>query len=264
MRIGELAELAAVSTRAIRHYHRVGLLPEPVREANGYRDYRLDDAVRLLRVRRLVELGLSLDEAGEALDGEHGAAHGEQDLREILTELDRALATAQERIAARRARIAALLAEPASAVTGVPADVRDRLDHTYRTQPGALERERLIAELIEPVTGDDSGQTWDAYRGLLDDPELAARIAEATRCFDELAGLPADDPAVDALAARAASLGPAVRALMPAELAHRSGDPGAAEQLFTAVTAGMSPAQARCLRLMFASWADDPSSGDRL
>ncbi|MBV9856444.1 MAG: MerR family DNA-binding transcriptional regulator, partial [Streptosporangiaceae bacterium] len=33
MRIGELAGLAGVSTRAIRHYHQIGLLPEPARTA---------------------------------------------------------------------------------------------------------------------------------------------------------------------------------------------------------------------------------------
>ena len=64
MRIGELAGLAGFSTRAIRHYHRVGLLPEPARRANGYREYALADAVALARVRRLAEVGLSLDEAG--------------------------------------------------------------------------------------------------------------------------------------------------------------------------------------------------------
>ena len=53
--------LVGISTRAIRHYHHVGLLPAP-RKANGYREYSLRDAVELARVRRLTELGLSLDE----------------------------------------------------------------------------------------------------------------------------------------------------------------------------------------------------------
>ena len=61
MRIGELAGLVGISTRAIRHYHDVGLLAEPARKANGYREYSLRDAVELARVRRLTELGLGLD-----------------------------------------------------------------------------------------------------------------------------------------------------------------------------------------------------------
>ncbi|MFE1561061.1 MerR family DNA-binding transcriptional regulator, partial [Streptomyces sp. NPDC058734] len=39
MRIGEIAALVGVSTRAVRHYHHVGLLPEPERRPNGYRAY---------------------------------------------------------------------------------------------------------------------------------------------------------------------------------------------------------------------------------
>ncbi|WP_157880243.1 MerR family DNA-binding transcriptional regulator, partial [Streptomyces katrae] len=37
MRIGEIAALVGVTTRAVRHYHHVGLLPEPGRRANRYR-----------------------------------------------------------------------------------------------------------------------------------------------------------------------------------------------------------------------------------
>jgi DNA-binding transcriptional MerR regulator len=72
MRIGEVAGLVGISARAVRHYHRVGLLPEPARKANGYREYSLRDAVALARVRRLTELGLSLDEAGGVLAGDAG------------------------------------------------------------------------------------------------------------------------------------------------------------------------------------------------
>ena len=67
MRIGDLAEAVGVSTRAVRHYHRIGLLPEPPRRINGYRTYGVRDVLRLARVRRLTELGLSLDEAADVL-----------------------------------------------------------------------------------------------------------------------------------------------------------------------------------------------------
>ncbi|WP_066363134.1 helix-turn-helix domain-containing protein [Herbidospora mongoliensis] len=105
MRIGELAEIAGVTTRAIRHYHHVGLLTEPVRRANGYRDYRLRDAVVLARIRRLAELGLSLDEIRDVLADDEG-----RELREVLLELDSDLAREQQAIAAKRARLSRLLA----------------------------------------------------------------------------------------------------------------------------------------------------------
>lgn len=59
--------LAGVSTRTVRHYHHLGLLPEPERLVNGYREYRLRDAVVLAWVRRLAELGLALDEIRDVL-----------------------------------------------------------------------------------------------------------------------------------------------------------------------------------------------------
>ncbi|MGK5631279.1 MerR family transcriptional regulator, partial [Streptomyces sp. URMC 123] len=87
MRIGELAALGGVTTRAVRHYHHLGLLPEPERRANGYREYGLRDVVELVRLRRLTELGLSLDEVRDVLADDAGRT-----LPEVLAELDADLA----------------------------------------------------------------------------------------------------------------------------------------------------------------------------
>lgn len=104
MRIGELAELVGVSTRTVRHYHRRGLMPEPVRRANGYRVYGLRDAIVLARIRRLTELGLSLDEVGDVLADDQG-----RELHEILLALDEDLAVQEQRIRERRGRLAVLI-----------------------------------------------------------------------------------------------------------------------------------------------------------
>jgi DNA-binding transcriptional MerR regulator len=40
MRIGELAAACGVTAKTIRFYEQAGLLPEPVRTADGYREYR--------------------------------------------------------------------------------------------------------------------------------------------------------------------------------------------------------------------------------
>src|SRR5699024_4490732 len=104
LRIGELAQLAGVSTRMIRHYHHAGVLPEPARAANGYRTYGVRDVVLLLRVRQLVELGLSLDEVRDALAEADG-----HEMREILGQLDADLAAQERRIVERRTRLAGLI-----------------------------------------------------------------------------------------------------------------------------------------------------------
>ncbi|WP_181783052.1 MerR family transcriptional regulator [Pseudonocardia pini] len=61
MLIGELAERAGVSTRALRHYEELGLLPAR-RAANGYRRYDGADLRAVAEIRTLVGLGLSLEE----------------------------------------------------------------------------------------------------------------------------------------------------------------------------------------------------------
>ncbi|MFD6400130.1 MerR family transcriptional regulator [Nocardia sp. NPDC060249] len=56
----ELAELTGTTVNTIRHYHRVGLLEEPDRRYNGYKQYRVRHLISLARTRRLVELGIPL------------------------------------------------------------------------------------------------------------------------------------------------------------------------------------------------------------
>jgi MerR family copper efflux transcriptional regulator len=58
--IGQLARRTGVSAKAIRYYESVGLLPRPRRTANGYRRYGPADVNRLLLLRRIRLLGVSL------------------------------------------------------------------------------------------------------------------------------------------------------------------------------------------------------------
>ena len=104
LRIGEVAELAGVSTRTVRHYHQIGLLPEPARTANGYRGYTPRDVVAVLRARQLAELGLRLAEVAGVLARDRNRA-----LRDVLNELDTDLAEQERRIRLRRRRIADLV-----------------------------------------------------------------------------------------------------------------------------------------------------------
>ena len=47
----ELADLAGTSLRTVRHYHEVGLLDEPERHSNGYKQYGVAHLVRGIRQR---------------------------------------------------------------------------------------------------------------------------------------------------------------------------------------------------------------------
>ena len=61
MRIGEAAKLSGVSSKMIRHYEEIGLVPSAGRRGNAYRDYGDADVQRLAFVRRARNLGFSID-----------------------------------------------------------------------------------------------------------------------------------------------------------------------------------------------------------
>jgi DNA-binding transcriptional MerR regulator len=65
MKIGELAQRAGVTTRTIRHYERVGVLPGTERTESGYRLYSGDELGRLAFVRAAQAVGLTLGEIRE-------------------------------------------------------------------------------------------------------------------------------------------------------------------------------------------------------
>ena len=44
----ELAELISTTVRSVRYHHQLGLLDEPERLANGYKQYEVRHLVRLL------------------------------------------------------------------------------------------------------------------------------------------------------------------------------------------------------------------------
>ena len=58
--ISQLAAYVGVTVRTVRHYHRLGLLPEPERDHSGYRRYGADDVIMLKRVSTLARSGVPL------------------------------------------------------------------------------------------------------------------------------------------------------------------------------------------------------------
>lgn len=61
MRIGELAERAGTTTRTLRYYESIGLLPAR-RTGNGYRAYDEDDLRLVRQIRTLQDFGFGLEE----------------------------------------------------------------------------------------------------------------------------------------------------------------------------------------------------------
>ncbi|MEQ9567360.1 MAG: MerR family transcriptional regulator, partial [Pseudomonadales bacterium] len=65
--IGELAERAGCTVQIIRHYEKIGLLPEPRRTRGNRRIYSEDQASRLVFIRHCRQLGFSLDNIRQLL-----------------------------------------------------------------------------------------------------------------------------------------------------------------------------------------------------
>jgi DNA-binding transcriptional MerR regulator len=68
MNIGELSKQSGVSSKTIRYYEDIGLLPQPTRESNGYRKYSQTDVQRLKLVAGARRLDISIAEIQEILD----------------------------------------------------------------------------------------------------------------------------------------------------------------------------------------------------
>lgn len=86
MRISDCADLTGTTVRTIRYYHQIGLLPVP-EVRGGRRDYGLDHAARILRIRWLAEAGLALEGIAEMF-AQRGLLRQPQAIGALIERLD--------------------------------------------------------------------------------------------------------------------------------------------------------------------------------
>src|ERR1700756_2754672 len=96
LRPGKLAALAGISTDTLRHYERLGILPDVPRTGSGYRLYPPDSLQRVKLVRHALQLGFTLQELADIL---HTADHGKAPCKRVLEMLQKKLDALEERIA---------------------------------------------------------------------------------------------------------------------------------------------------------------------
>ncbi|MBG0833110.1 MerR family transcriptional regulator [Planomonospora sp. ID67723] len=92
--IGQLADYAGVTIKAIRHYHERGLLTEPGRDSSGYRRYTAEHAVKLVKIRTLAHAGVPLARIRGLLDADTATfaaavAEIDHDIEERIAQLGR-------------------------------------------------------------------------------------------------------------------------------------------------------------------------------
>jgi DNA-binding transcriptional MerR regulator len=172
----QLAELTGTTVNTIRHYHRLGLLKEPERKYNGYKQYDVRDLVCLLRIRRLAALGVPLSQISEV------GAGGDR-MPETLRELDAELEANIARLQKARADIASILLDsaPADTPAGFEA-VASRLSETDSSIIhiyAQLYDEEALADVRKMVEADTDAIGADIDRLPPDaDDETRQRLAE--------------------------------------------------------------------------------------
>ena len=98
MNVSEFARRAGLSPSGVRWYESVGILPEPSRRSNGYREYTDADLGRLTLVLTLRRLGLKPGAAGDiARKCFEGGAIG-PDLEALVIDQRRAIALRREEL----------------------------------------------------------------------------------------------------------------------------------------------------------------------
>lgn len=106
LKIGEFAQLSGITVKTVLYYHKIGLLPEPLRSPGGYRLYGITDVKRILAVKRLKALGFSLQKIKEEVERSDSPGSG----REVLLDLEAELLAQKDQVEAKLARIRKLLA----------------------------------------------------------------------------------------------------------------------------------------------------------
>lgn len=96
MRIGEVERLTGVSARSLRHYDAHGLLATS-RHSNGYREFADGTVQQVVRIKRLIEAGFTLETIRDVLPCVNGdrvdmCPEVASLIREELSEIDDAMA----------------------------------------------------------------------------------------------------------------------------------------------------------------------------
>lgn len=182
--IGQLAAYAGVTVRAVRHYHQIGLLPEPERDASGYRRYGATAVVSLIKIRTLADAGVPLSQIRQMLEADAST------FAEAVQRIDSHLRDEIERLETSRKQIAQLAAGDSLTL---PPEVISYLDRLREI--GASERmvegERDGWILVAARWPEHIREWMPEKHAQLDDPQVVRLYRLLSEIFESDAG---DDP----------------------------------------------------------------------
>jgi DNA-binding transcriptional MerR regulator len=183
--ISQLAAYAGVTVRAIRHYHKIGLLPEPERDQSGYRTYDAAAVVRLIRIHTLAAAGVPLARVQELLDA------APEECADGIQEIDQNLRAEIRRLQGTRKRLARLAAGEHLALPQSVVGYLDRLrglgvDEWY------IEMERDAWIMVAAQMPHQIDAVMAQKHKELDNPDMVKLYSLVNEALDA----PADDPRI--------------------------------------------------------------------
>ncbi|WP_103529527.1 MerR family transcriptional regulator [Streptomyces sp. SM12] len=287
VKIGDAAAFVGSTPRAIRHYHQIGLLPEPERGGDGRRRYEYEDMIRLLWIRKMADAGIALEDIRDAFTSgtaSAGADSGEG-VAGILERLEQTLAEQEEKLRRQRTAVQRMRTEgsrmgllsdfvterlkslPAGSLRQEDLDILLVTERIFGPLGAAVQATRFVALAARPTLREESDRIDEAEEALddsvaVDDPRVAHVAAErhafesALNAFIEESGLDVgEDDLFDAW-----------DALHPEDSEDEAG-PGSGRRETGSMSAGeaigkmpydFSPARLRCLELTAELFAQDP------
>ncbi|MET9352140.1 MerR family transcriptional regulator [Streptomyces sp. NPDC006617] len=230
VKIGDAAAFVGSTPRAIRHYHEIGLLPEPERGSDDRRRYGYEDMIRLLWIRKMADAGIALEDIRDAfatdtastgadsVDSGDGVAGILERLEETLAEQEAELRRQQaavRRMRAEGSRMGLLSDFVTERLKSLPdgslrqADLDSLLvtERIFGALGAAVQATRFIVLATHPILREESDRIDDAEEALddsvaVDDPRVA-QVAAERRAFEsaleaaiEESGLGGDDDAL--------------------------------------------------------------------
>ncbi|MFI1779945.1 MerR family transcriptional regulator [Streptomyces rubiginosohelvolus] len=225
VKIGDAAAFAGCTPRAIRHYHEIGLLPEPERGGDDRRRYGYEDMIRLLWIRRMADAGIALEDIRGAFARDPGGAETGDGIEATLGRVEESLAaqeaelrrqrTAVQRMRVEGSRMGLLSDFVTDRLKGLPegslrqADLDTLLvtERIFGPLGAAVQATRFVALATHPSLREESDRIDDAEEALddsvaVDDPRVAHVAAErhafetALHAVIEESGLDQDDDAL--------------------------------------------------------------------
>jgi DNA-binding transcriptional MerR regulator len=189
--IKQLADYVGVTVRAVRHYHDRGLLPEPERDAAGYRRYGAQAVADLARIKTLAEAGVPLSRVQTMLRA------GPDEFARAIDEIDRNIQAEIERLQRSRERVAQLTSGERLVLPAEVVDYLDLLRELGVSERGvAMERDGWI---VIAARAPDRAAEWasDKQVQMKDAP-----FRELYLAFDRAFDLAPEDPELETLADR--------------------------------------------------------------